>query len=318
MKPRLVVVVGPTAAGKTAVGVALAERLGGEVISADAFAVYRGLDIGTAKPAAAVRARVRHHLVDVADPRERYSAGTFLRDADAAVTDIVARARVPIVVGGTHFYVRALLYGLFREPPKNVTLRAQLEHAWAEDPARLRARLAELDPESYRRIAAGDRQRILRALEVTLLAGRPMSELWREEPCCKPRYPFRMFALSLPREVLHARISQRVEAIFAAGLVQEARSLLESGVPLHAHALKAIGYREACRVVAGEWSEAQARQATVVATRQLAKRQLTWLRGERDVTWVGGDDPVAEIVAILEASGGTGAGAEQDGDQCSG
>lgn len=288
------------------------------MISADAFAVYRGLDIGTAKPDPAMRARVRHHLVDVADPRERYSAGTFLRDADAAVAEVVARGRVPIVVGGTHFYVRSLLYGLFREPPKDLALRAELERAWAADPGSVRARLAELDPESHRRIAAADRQRILRALEVTLLAGRPMSELWREEPCRAPRYPFSMFAIAVPRETLHARISRRVEAIFAAGLVQETRALLASGVPVHAHAFKAIGYREACRVVAGEWDEPQARQATVVATRRLAKRQLTWLRGERGVTWVAGNDPAAEIVAILEARGGTGAGAQQGGDQRSG
>lgn len=308
MSPELIVVVGPTAAGKTATGVALAERLGGEVISADAFAVYRGLDIGTAKPDAELRARVPHHLIDVADPRERYSAGAFVRDADAAVAAITGRGRVPIVVGGTLFYVRALLFGLFPEPPKDLQLREELERQWRTDPHRVRARLAELDPESHRRIAARDRQRILRAVEVCLAAGRPMSELWREAQPVAPRYRFRMLGIAPPRPVLRARISSRVQTMFAAGLVAETRTLLAAGVKPEAHALKAIGYREACRVVTGEWSEEEARQAVVVATRQLAKRQMTWLRGEGGrVEWLAGRDPVSEAVQALEVRRGPGA-----------
>jgi len=308
MNPELVVVVGPTAAGKTTMGVALAEQLGGEVVSADAFAVYRGLDIGTAKPDAELRARVPHHLIDVADPRERYSAGAFVRDADAAVAAIAGRGRVPIVVGGTLFYVRALLYGLFPEPPKDPQLREELERLWRLDPDRVRARLAELDPESHRRIAASDRQRILRALEVCLVAGRPMSALWREAGPPAARYRFRMFGLAPPRTVLRATISSRVQAMFAAGLVAETRALLASGVPPEAHAFKAIGYREACRVVVGEWREEEARDAVVVATRQLAKRQMTWLRGEGErVEWLAGRDPVSEALRALEVRRGPGA-----------
>lgn len=306
----LVVIVGPTAAGKTSLGAAVAERLGGEVISADAFAVYRGLDIGTAKPPIEVRARVAHHLIDVADPRRRFSAGEFVRAADEAIAGIRTRGRVPVVVGGTLFYVRALLRGLFPEPPKDAALRKALQEAWEKDPAGVRQRLAEHDPEAAARIDAADRQRILRALEVALVAGKPISELWREHPVGSARYRACLLALSPPRPVLHARIAQRMDAMFAAGLVREVRSLLENGLQPDAHALKAIGYRECIRVISGEWTEAQARESAERATRQLAKRQLTWLRHERGVEWLawGGERALAQVLARVEASGGTGSG----------
>jgi tRNA dimethylallyltransferase len=306
----LVVVVGPTAAGKTSLGVELAVGLGGEVVSADAFAVYRGLDIGTAKPDAATRARARHHLIDIADPRQRYSAGEFVRDADAAIADIVGRGRRPIVVGGTLFYVHALLYGLFPEPDKDPALRAALERAWQADPDSVRRRLAALDPEAAARIAPADRQRILRALEVGLGAGRPMSELWREAGAGPPRYRFSMLCVHPPRPHLHARIEARVSGMFAAGFVDEVRALLEAGVTAQSHAMKAIGYRECGRVVTGRWTEDEAQDATIVATRQFAKRQLTWLRRERCLFWLTswGRDALPEALSYLEASGGSRSG----------
>jgi tRNA dimethylallyltransferase len=306
----LVVIVGPTAAGKTALGVELAARLGGEVVSADAFAVYRGLDIGTAKPDATARSRVPHHLVDIADPRQRYSAGEFVRDADAAIADITARGRRPIVVGGTLFYVRALLHGLFPEPDKDPSLRHALEREWRADPDAVRRRLASIDPEAAGRIAPADRQRILRALEVGIGAGKPMSELWREARRGRPRYRFSMLGLKPPRPQLHARIAARVREMFAAGFVGEVRRLLAVGVSAEAHAMKAIGYRECCRVVAGRWTEDEAQSATLIATRQFAKRQLTWLRGELAVSWLssGGGDALAEALSRLEASGGSRSG----------
>ncbi|MFH1176499.1 MAG: tRNA (adenosine(37)-N6)-dimethylallyltransferase MiaA [Acidobacteriota bacterium] len=304
----LVVLVGPTAAGKSDLGAALATRLGGEVISADAFAVYRGLDIGTAKPSPELRRLVPHHLIDVADPRERYSAGTFVRDADAAIAAVRARGRAPVIVGGTLFYVRALLFGLFPEPAKNLELRAWLEQAWERQPGRLRAWLDLHDPAAAARIAAADRQRTLRALEVCLAGGAPMTAQWRSHRRDTPRYRFLMLGVRLGRPALHARIALRVEAMFEAGLVDEVRGLIAGGVPLGAHALKAIGYRECLEVVGGRLSVAQAREATVQATRQLAKRQLSWLRGEADLAWVdgGGESGVAQAVALAEASGGTG------------
>ncbi len=306
----LIVVVGPTAAGKTALGAALAERLGGEVVSADAFAVYRGMDIGTAKPDGALRARVRHHLVDIADPRDRYSAGMFVRDADAAIADIVSRGRTPVVVGGTHFYVRALLYGLFPEPRKDPRLRERLEREWHADAAAVRARLARLDPEAARRIAPADRQRTLRALEVCELSGRPMTVLWREAPRTDPRYVFVMIGLSPRKDRLRATIARRVERMFAAGLVQEVEGLLAAGVSPKAHSLKAIGYRESCEVLKGVLTISLAVEKAAAATRQLAKRQMTWLRGESDVEWLSADggDLVADAISRLEARGGTGTG----------
>ena len=306
----LVVIVGPTASGKTALGVAFAQRVGGEVVSADAFAVYRRLDIGTAKPDPALRTAVRHHLIDVADPAERYSAGMFVRDADAAIADIRARGKVPVVVGGTHFYVRALLFGLFPEPPKDAAVRDELEREWARDRAFLRARLVALDPAAAARIAANDRQRTLRALEVCLTSGRAMTELWLEHPRRKPRYDFTLLGIAPNRTELHARIAERVDRMFAAGLVDEVRGLLAGGVPPECHALKAIGYRESRRVLAGEVTENEAAEAAAAATRKLAKRQMTWLRGETGVQWLAGrgDELLAAAIGRGEARGGTGTG----------
>jgi tRNA dimethylallyltransferase len=312
--PDLVVVVGPTAAGKTALGVALAARLGGEIISADAFAVYRGLDVGTDKPSPAMRSTVRHHLLDVADPHESYSAGAFLRDADRAIDDIRRRGRRPVVVGGTLFYVRALLWGLFPEPPKDLELRRRLESAWARDPVAVRRQLAGLDPEAASRIAPADRQRTLRALEVCLASGEAMSTLWARHREAGPRYRHVMIALALSRHELHARIATRVERMFAAGVVDEVRRLRDAGVPPDAHALKAVGYRECLRVVEGEWSVDRAREATTVATRRLAKRQITWLRREDGTVWLAAAAPdlTQRAVRLLEASGAEGRRSSQE------
>lgn len=301
----LIVIAGPTAVGKSALGVDLAEAVGGEIVSADAFAVYRGMDIGTDKPDAVARERVRHHLVDVADPRETYSAGRFIQDAEAAIADIRARGRRPVVVGGTMFYIRALRYGLFPEPPKDPVLRARLEAEWDRDPRAVRARLEELDPLAAQRSAPTDRQRTLRALEVCLVAGRPISELWLAGDPRGVRHTAVVLALTRPREELRARIQTRVERMFSTGLVEEVGRLLEGGVPPQSHALKAIGYRQALGVVLGAWSAAEAREATVLATRRLAKRQFTWLRGEPGVTWLEAASPslLEDALRRLEACG---------------
>jgi tRNA dimethylallyltransferase len=306
----LAVLVGPTAAGKSDLGVELAERVGGEIVSADAFAVYRGLDIGTAKPTADLRARVPHHLIDIADPDETYSAGMFMRDAAAAIDGIRSRGRLPIVVGGTLFYVRSLLHGLFPEPPKSPAVRRYLLSLWQQRPAEVVRWLELLDPDSAARIAPGDQQRVLRALEVTVAAGRPMTELWGAAGPARRRYDALVMGIALPRGILHARIKQRVEAIFAAGLLDEVRGLLGAGVPADAHALKAIGYRECRDVVRGTMTLDEARERTTIATRQLAKRQISWLRGEAGTEWLQGADEMALTQAIshLEARCGSGTG----------
>jgi tRNA dimethylallyltransferase len=306
----LIVIVGPTASGKTVLAVELAERVRGEVVSADAFAVYRGLDLGTAKPdPAMVAARVQHHLLDIADPRERYSAGRFVRDADAAIASIRSRGRIAVVVGGTNFYVRALLHGLFNEPRKDEALRRQLEHAWAANPLAVRTQLVALDPDAAQRIAAGDKQRTLRALEVFHTTGTPMTELWRQSPPAR-RYAALMLGVRRARTELRARIETRVERMFAAGLVDEVCRLLQDGVPPTAHALKAIGYRECVALLAGEMTEPEAVARTIVATRQLSKRQSSWLRSEREVEWLAGsgDGLVAAAVARVEGHRGPGTG----------
>ncbi len=276
-RPELLVIVGPTGSGKSQLALKVAETLGGEIVQADAFTVYRGLDIGTDKPDPESRARVPHHLLDIADPRERFSAGEFLRAADEAIAGIAARGHVPVVAGGTHFYVRALLLGLFPSPPTDAEIRRRLEAEWEADPAALAARLAAVDPEAARRIPPADRQRILRALEVHELTGVPLTEHWRRQETA-PRYRAILVAPQRERAELYARIETRVDRMFTSGLVQEVESLLASGVPSSSHAMKAIGYREVADHLEGRLPLEEAVRLTKVATRHLAKRQITWLR----------------------------------------
>lgn len=285
--PPLLVVLGPTASGKSRLGVEIAERVGGEIVSADAFAVYRGLDIGTDKPDPATRARVRHHLVDVANPRQRFSAGDFAAIAEAAIADIRRRDRVPVVVGGTHFYLRALLLGLFPSPPHDAALRGRLEAAWVDDPDAVRRRLVGVDPEAAARIAPGDRQRILRAIEVYELTGVPLSEHWHRQHRVL-RYRALLAAPLRPRPDLYARIDARVDMMFASGLVEEVERILAAGVPPDAHSLKAIGYRQVVALLEGRCDRAAAVADTRTASRRLAKRQLIWLRQleEGPVHWL--------------------------------
>ncbi len=297
----LLVIAGPTASGKSGLALEVAERLGGEIVSADAFSAYRGLDIGTDKPSRADRRRVPHHLVDIVDPRERFSAGDFQRAADAAIAEIRARGATPVVAGGTHFYVEALLFGLFAAPPHDTALRTRLETAWARNPAAVRERLATVDPAAAARISPGDRQRVLRALEVFELTGTPLTSHWSEQRKAR-RYNALVVVPERPRQALYGRIDQRVDMMFAAGLVGEVRQLLAAGVPTGAHALKAIGYREVVSYLAGEVPLDEAVEHTKRASRNLAKRQLTWLRNRcvGIVSWIPpleahGDDAVITL-----------------------
>jgi tRNA dimethylallyltransferase len=283
----LLVVAGPTASGKSALGLAVAEALGGEIVSADAFAVYRGLDIGTDKPAPEARRRIQHHLVDILEPTARFSAGDFSRQADTAIADIVTRGVTPVVVGGTHFYLRALLFGLFDGPPRDAEVRARLQQEWDSDPDGMRRRLEEVDPASALRITAGDRQRILRALEVFELTGVPLTVHWQRQRQ-QLRYRPLLAAPRRERADLYARIGARVDMMFSQGLVAEVRGLLSAGVPSGAHAFKAIGYGEVVGYVRGHWDLDTAVARTKHASRLLAKRQLSWLRHLREgrLHWV--------------------------------
>ncbi len=274
VRPLVPVLVGPTAVGKTAVAAAWAGRESVTVISADARQVYRQLDIGTAKPDRALLARVPHVGLDLIAPGERYSAGRFARDAAQWLGAIGVAGRQPLIVGGTGLYVRALAEGLFREPPLDDERRERLRRWAARLPA---ARLAHWAARLDRRFAGGGRQRGARAIEVALLTGRALSwwqEHARDTGVMRPWY----IVLTLPRDVLHRRIAERVDRMLAAGLVGEVRRLVAGGVPPHAPGLDGVGYREVVALLEGRLPEAGLREAIVAATRRYAKRQETWFR----------------------------------------
>jgi tRNA dimethylallyltransferase len=300
--PRIVVVGGPTASGKTALAVALARRLGGEVVNADSQQLYRTLDVGTAKPSPGERAGVPHHLLDVAEPGEGWDAARFVAAADGAIAGIVARGAIPIVVGGTGLYLRALLHGIVAAPGRDPALRARLE-AEAERTGRpaLHARLAAIDPEAAARIQPNDLVRIVRALEIAAGGARP-SELHRAHAFAPERYRSIFLALAPPTEHLRARIDARVEAMFGGGLLDEAAALVArfgEAVP----AKLPIGYAAAVAVVRGTSTLPEAIREVQAATRQYARRQVIWLRREPGVQWVVPPwDPEALAQRVIEGA----------------
>ena len=289
-------VVGPTASGKTALAEALAAHLSITVISADARQVYRGLDVGTAKPDAALRERVPHLGVDLIDVGERYSAGRFAADAARWIAEVRESGRTPVVVGGTGFYIRALGDGLFQEPALDPARRERLRE-WTEglEAGALSRWAGRLDP----RFGGGGRQRAARAIEVALLTGHPLShwqQVARDTGAIRPWY----IQLTLPRDVLHRRIAERVDRMLAGGLVGEVRRVLAAGAAPDAPGLDAVGYREVIAAERGTLPVGQVRDAIVIATRQYAKRQETWFNNQ--VSGAGGrvsGDPVWKLDAAL-------------------
>jgi tRNA dimethylallyltransferase len=292
---RAFALLGPTASGKSRLALALAERLPLEIVSMDSAQVYRGMDIGTAKPGATERKRVPHHLIDVLDPDRSYSTGRWRTDAITAVKEILGKGKVPLIVGGTMLYYRALVGGLDALPQADPQVRAGIDAEAAERgwPA-LHADLERVDPKSARRIGAGDTQRIQRALEVWRITGKPLSALQGATP---GGLPFALRALALvpaDREALHARIASRFDAMLHAGLADEVKRLrgryrLTLGMP----SMRAVGYRQVWQFLEGELDERAMREQAIAATRQLAKRQLTWLRSFREV------EPIADDVQAL-------------------
>jgi tRNA dimethylallyltransferase len=300
----VIVVSGPTASGKTALAIELALRFGGEIVNADSMQVYRGMDIGTAKATAAERARVPHHLLDIVAPDEAYNASRFASDADAAIAAIRARGRLPFLVGGTGLYLRALLTGLTTGVGRDADLRRALEaeHARAVaagDPTRLHRRLGEVDRDSAARLHANDLVRIIRALEIHAASGRAASQLRREQTP-RARYHALYLALDPGREALAQRIDRRCEAMIAGGLLQEVRRLRDAGYGPELASMKAIGYRHMQPVIDGVDTLANVLEALKRDTRQFARRQRTWLRGEAEVEWVDPANPGA-IAARIEA-----------------
>ncbi|MBN1774183.1 MAG: tRNA (adenosine(37)-N6)-dimethylallyltransferase MiaA [Deltaproteobacteria bacterium] len=281
----LAVLTGPTASGKTRLGLELAEGWGAEIVSADSMQVYRRLDIGTAKPTAGERSRVAHHVLDLVEPDERFDAVRFCEAADAAIAEIAARGRRVLVVGGTGLYLRILLFGLAELPPPDPERRRALEvEAERLGSGALHARLAGIDPVAAARIHPADRFRIVRALEVAAV-GRPISELQAAHRFAEPRYPHRVVALEVSREELRVRILRRAEGMLAAGLLEEVRGVLEAGFTPELRSLRSFGYREPVRAVLGRRPVEGLAEAIALDTVRYAKRQGTWLRGERGVEW---------------------------------
>lgn len=274
---------GPTAVGKSAVALALAERLGGEIISVDSMQVYRGLDLGTAKPTAAERARVRHHLIDVVELTEAFDAAQFVRLAEAAVQDIQARGRVPVFCGGTGLYFKAWLEGLGEAPPADARVRAELE---ATPLADLLAELERRDPATFARIDRQNPRRVVRALEVIRLTGRPFSAQRAEWPSRNPQPATRVLCLTREPADLRARIEARVDAMFAAGLVAETRALLVRGLEANRTAMQALGYRQVVEHLRGGRGRAETIALVKTRTWQFARRQGTWFRRQMPVEWV--------------------------------
>ncbi len=303
--PKVAVMVGPTAVGKTAVALELAAALGGEIVNADSMQVYRGLDIGTAKPTPAEQARVRHHLVDVADPGEPYDAARYSAAARAAIARLHQAGVPPLVAGGTGLYIKALLAGLFQPDQGVHKVRPRLARELTDQglPA-LWARLDALDPATAKRLAPGDTYRIVRALEVVEDTGRPLSE-WHAAHNFQDRpYETVKLGLDLPREELYRRIEVRVEAMLAQGWLEEVRRLLQR-YPPEIKPLQALGYRHLVAHLAGSLSLDEVAALTKIDTRRYAKRQLTWFRADPEVRWFHPQDQPAMIVLVREFFAGT-------------
>ena len=295
--PLAVLLLGPTGSGKTALSLQLGERFGGEIVSCDSVAIYRGMDLGTAKPTKEERARLPHHLIDVADPDQPFTAGEYSRHARTALREIAARGRLPIVTGGTGLYLRALTEGLFAGPERHEELRVRLQRSRERHgEGWLHRLLRRLDPASAARIHANDAAKLIRAIEVCLEARRPLSEVMARDPLTG----FRLLHIGLnpPRQALYDRLNRRCAEIFAAGIVEETRGLLERYGPVKA--LDSLGYRQALAVLAGTLSVEQTVAAAQQGHRNYAKRQLTWFRREPEVHWLDGFGDEPEV--LREAS----------------
>lgn len=284
LHPRPLFLAGPTAVGKSALALALAEKLGGEIISVDSMQVYRGLDIGTAKPLAAERARVPHHLIDVAELTEAFDAAKFIELANRALAEIQSRQRVPIFCGGTGLYFKAFLEGLGEAPPADERLRAELEAAPLAD---LLHELEQRDAVSFAKIDRQNPRRVIRAIEVIRLTGKPFSAQraeWNLEP--GTWNPERFFCFARSSQELHSRINARVDEMFAAGLVEETNRLLKLGLEQNKTAMQAIGYRQVVEHLRGERGLPETIELVKIKTRQFAKRQLTWFRKHAKAQWI--------------------------------
>lgn len=303
---RLIAVVGPTATGKSALAIALAEALDGEVIACDSTAVYRGIDIGTDKVPIADQRGVPHHLVDVAAPTDVFSAAAYAREAATVARAIVARGHLPLLAGGTGFYYRALVRGLFPGPSRDDALRARIERvATRRGLGALSRWLSRIDPESARRIQPNDRKRLVRALEVYLLTGRPLSAHFADTTSPIADFHVHTIGVHVDRALLLPRVARRVDAQFAAGVIDEVRSLVASGVPETAHAFSGLVYRQVIEYLRGLRGLDETRDLIVRENMRYARRQLLWFRKEPSVHWIDGPgesiDVQERVLAMVRA-----------------
>lgn len=300
MTQGLIAIVGPTATGKTALAIALAQRLGGEIVGADSRQVYRHMDIGTAKPTAEERALAPHHLIDVVDPDEEFSLAQYLEQAGAALEDVWSRGKQPLLVGGSGQYVWALLEGwrVPRLPPQRELRRELGERADRQGAEALHRELAQVDPKAAARIDPRNVRRVIRALEVHKATGRPISYWQEKDP---PPWEVLILGLTCPRRELYERIDARVDSMMEAGLVDEVRGLLAMGYEPSLPSLSGIGYKQVCQHLAGELDLATAVARIKTATHRLARQQYTWFRlDDGRIRWLEGDGAVDEAVALAE------------------
>jgi tRNA dimethylallyltransferase len=296
-RPKLLVICGPTASGKSELAIRLARELDAEIVNADSMQVYRGMDIGTAKPTAEQRAAIPHHLIDVADPDRLFSAADFALAADEAIRAITARGKRVIMVGGTGLYIRALLKGLVDSPSGAGEIRRALQAEAQElgNEAMLE-KLAQVDPELAARIHANNRVRIIRALEVYRLTGIPLSRYQQEHAFAGRRYNSLQIGIRVERKELYRRIDVRVERMLREGLLDEVRRLLAAGYGRDLKAMRAIGYKEAAACLAGEYSPEEATELIKRDTRRYAKRQMTWFNADPDILWLEYSENFATIL----------------------
>lgn len=300
MKPRILVIAGPTASGKSDLAIELAEELDGEIVCADSLTIYRGLDIGSAKPAPEQRRRVPHHLLDIREPTQPFTAADFRCEAGQVIDDILQRGKHPLVVGGTGLYLRVLLHGLTDAPGEDPALRQQLTHRASQHGAEaLLEELRKVDPETAARCHPNNLVRILRALEVWHTTGSPLSSFHERHGFSDDPYDTLFICLELDRAELYRRIDRRVETMLASGLVAEVRGLLQAGLPADVKALQSIGYKEVLAHLRGELTLEAMTELIKRNTRHLAKRQLTWFRREPDVQWVAYPQNSATIAAFV-------------------
>lgn len=300
-KSRIVVVCGPTGSGKTGLAIGLAQRLDGEIVGADSMQIYRYMDIGTAKPTPAEQARATHHMIDIVDPDEDFDAAMYADAAGRAIDGIVGRGRLPLVVGGTGFYIKALVYGLFEQGPSDPDIRRRLKRTvQSEGSASLHRRLAALDSRAAAKIHPNDAYRIVRALEVFEITGQPLSDFQRQHRFQDRRFDALFVGVTWPRPILYDRIDRRVDRMMDQGLEAEVRGLLARGYGAQLKSMQSLGYRHLTAFIDGETSLDETVRTLKRDHRRYAKRQLTWFRAEPSVHWMTPETPEAAVDRIVK------------------